>query len=107
YETRKEYILRDLRGKLPWHSSVVKFITLMCNDVIDLRKKSTAECCAILKSHELDCIDDLLKLPFSSITLENITRHKQELEKLEKRIAMIEKMYPHEFWMEDLGFIKV
>lgn len=107
YSVRKENMLKELKEKLPWHTSVVRFLTLMCNDVIDLRKKPIPECHTLLTSHGLDCIDDLLKLPFSSITEENIKKHQEELEKLQNKISRIEKTHPYEFWMEDLGYLKV
>jgi len=102
YGGRKESMLRELRAKLPWHTSVVKFLTLMCNDVIDLRKKPHAECVKILETHELTDIPDLLKLPISSMTLENIAKHEGELARLRARIAEIEGTTPCQFWIADL-----
>ena len=102
YGVRKESMLRELRAKLPWHTSVVKFLTLMCNDVIDLRKKPHAECVSILEKHELTDIPDLLKLPISSMTLENIAKHEAELARLRARIAEIEGTTPSQFWIADL-----
>ena len=102
YGTRKESMLCELRAKLPWHTSVVKFLTLMCNDVIDLRKKPHAECVKILDVHELTDIPDLLKLPISSMTLENIAKHEVELARLRARVAEIEGTTPSEFWIADL-----
>jgi DNA topoisomerase-2 len=102
YGVRKESMLRQLREKLPWHTSVVKFLTLMCNDVIDLRKKPHAECVKILETHELTDIPDLLKLPISSMTLENIAKHEAELARLRARIAEIEATTPSQFWIADL-----
>lgn len=107
YGVRKDNMLKELRDKLPWHTSVVKFLTLMCNDVIDLRKKPLPVCREILLSHGLECIDELLTLPFSSITEEKIQKHQDELNRLQKRITQIEKTFPPEFWMEDLGYLKV
>ena len=102
YGSRKESMLRELHAKLPWHTSVVKFLTLMCNDVIDLRKKPHAECVSILGKHELTDIPDLLKLPISSMTLENIAKHEAELARLRARIAEIEGTTPSQFWIADL-----
>ena len=107
YAKRKAHLLSELNAKMPWHSSVVKFLTLMCEDAIDLRKKSADQCRAILTSHGLECIDDLLKLPFSSVTAENIAKHQAELEKLRKQIGQIERTAPNEFWLEDLCGLKV
>lgn len=102
YQKRKEYLLKELREKMPWHTSVVKFLTLMCNDEIDLRKKSITVCRDILAKYELSDIDDLLKLPFSSITEENIKKHQDELNKLQQKIEWVEKKENVDFWMLDL-----
>jgi DNA gyrase/topoisomerase IV subunit A len=102
YGDRKTNMLAELRAKLPWHSSVVKFLTLMCDDAIDLRKKPHAECVKILEGHELTDIPDLLKLPFSSMTLENVQKHQAELDRIRARIAEIEGTTPSQFWVQDL-----
>ena len=107
YAKRKEHLLQLLNAKLPWHRSVVKFLTLMCEDTIDLRKQSLARCREILASHGLECIEDLLKLPFSSITEENIRKHQAELDRLNADIAEVVRTYPHEFWLKDLALLKV
>jgi len=102
YGDRKTNMLAELRAKLPWHSSVVKFLTLMCDDAIDLRKKPHADCVKILEGHELTDIPDLLKLPFSSMTLENVQKHQAELDRIRARIAEIEATTPSQFWVQDL-----
>jgi DNA gyrase/topoisomerase IV subunit A len=107
YGKRRENLIRELRAKLPWHTEVVKFLTLMCNDVIDLRKKPMDECKKILKAHDLHETDGLLKLPFSSITQENIDKHQAELDRLNKAIADTEGTTPSEFWIRDLGNLVV
>jgi hypothetical protein len=80
----------------------VKFLTLMCEDAIDLRKKPHAECVQILEKHELTDIPDLLKLPFSSMTLENVQKHQTELDRIRARITEIEATTPERFWVADL-----
>jgi len=107
YGKRRENILRELRAKLPWHSEVVKFLTLMCNDVVDLRKKSMDACREILKTHGLHDTEGLLKLPFSSITQENIDKHQAELDRLNKAISEMDKTAPFELWIADLGNLVV
>ena len=107
YSARKENMLRELNAKLPWHTSVVKFLTLICNDVIDLRKKPHAECVAILGTHELTDIPDLLKLPISSMTMENVAKHEAELARLRARISEIEGTTPSQFWVVDLENLAV
>jgi diadenosine tetraphosphatase ApaH/serine/threonine PP2A family protein phosphatase len=58
YAKRKEHILKDLRASLPYHRNVVEFIRLHCDDNIDLRRKTTEECDAILGAAGLEQIDE-------------------------------------------------
>jgi DNA topoisomerase-2 len=102
YAARKSNMLADLRAKLPWHTSVVKFLTLICEDVIDLRKKPHAECVSLLQTHELTDIPDLLKLPISSMTMENVQKHQTELARIHARLSEIEGTTPARFWIADL-----
>jgi hypothetical protein len=74
----------------------------MCEDQIDLRKKPHAECVGILEKHELTDIPDLLKLPFSSMTLENVQKHQAELDRIRTRITEIEGTTPSQMWVVDL-----
>jgi DNA topoisomerase-2 len=102
YASRKSNMLAELRAKLPWHTSVVKFLTLICEDVIDLRKKPHAECVSLLQTHELTDIPDLLKLPISSMTMENVQKHQTELARIHARLSEIEGTTPARFWIADL-----
>jgi DNA topoisomerase-2 len=111
YGIRKANMLKELRAKLPYHTNVVRFLQHICNDTIDIRRKTTQECNMILETNHIDRIDGtfeyLLKLPLSSMTQENITKHQVELDKLEKRIKHVETMHDTEMWMEDLSALKV
>jgi len=60
-----------------------------------------------LEGHELTDIPDLLKLPISSMTLENVAKHEAELERLRNRIKEIEGMTPSQFWVQDLENLTV
>lgn len=111
YKKRKEFMLKDLRGKLPYHRNVVEFIRLNCDDEIDLRRKTDEECETILEDAGLERIDEsfdyLLKLPMRSLTKENITKHQAELDELNSKISAIERTAPHEMWIQDLSMMKL
>jgi DNA topoisomerase-2 len=111
YVVRKANMLKDLRARLPYHTNVVRFLQCICNDTIDIRRKTTDECNKILDANEIQRMDGtfeyLLKLPLSSMTQENITKHQVELEKLLTRISKLESMYHTEMWLEDLSTLKV
>lgn len=109
YKQRKVYMLKELRGRLPYHRNVVEFIRLHCDDEIDLRRKTDEECDTILEDAGLERIDEsydyLLKLPMRTLTKENIEKHQKQLDDLNARIADIEKTAPHTMWLSDLSHI--
>ena len=111
YKKRKNYMLNDLKTKLPYHINVVEFIRQNCDDEIDFRRKTESECSAILEEAEFLRIDEsfdyLLKLPMRSLTKENIDKHTAELASLNKKISEIEKTHPHEMWIVNLSMMKL
>jgi len=111
YTTRKEYMLRNLRERLPYHQNVVDFIQMTCDNEIDLRRKTDEECTTILEEAEFDKIDGdynyLLKLPMRSLTAANIEKHQNELESLKRQIAELETKEPKDLWLADLAALHI
>jgi DNA topoisomerase-2 len=105
YATRKEHLLTELRGRLPYHANIVKFLTLD----LDLRRKPVAECETILTGAGLarieDSFDYLLRLPISSYTQEAIARHTRELQSIEQQIAAVDATTPVRWWKDELSAI--
>lgn len=108
YQTRKDYLLKDLNSQLPYHEEVVRFIKMQTQDTPtpDLRRKSRSECDKLLESSEFRRIDSsfdfLMKLPIYSFTSETIAKHENDLKKLKEQIQTIGKLTSSEMWTCDL-----
>lgn len=108
YQDRKDYQLKDLKSKLPYHEQVVKFIRMQTQDepTPDLRRKTRAECDTLLEKSEFvrikESFDFLMDLPVYSFTAETIAKHEKNLESLKQKIMEIEKMTAHTMWLHDL-----
>ena len=113
YATRREYILKDLRGKLPYHENVVRFIKQQCQPtpVPDLRRKTPEECDVLLTDEAYDKIKDsfdyLLDLPIKSLTLKHALKHEKDLEGLKKSIADMEAQTPRGMWKKELKNLNI
>jgi DNA topoisomerase II len=107
YGKRKEYLLRSMRERLPYHENVVRFLKMNCDDEIDLRRKTEEECVALLEGAGFVKIDEsyeyLLKLPIRSFTKETIDKHVGELQTLRGRIAELDGTTPSALWLHDLS----
>jgi DNA topoisomerase-2 len=108
YAKRREYLLKMLRDKLPYHENVVRFIRQQCEPtpVPDLRRKSLEECDRLLSQQKFDKIKDsydyLMDLPIKSLTLKNAQKHEKDLEELKQKIVEVEATTPKTMWMKEL-----
>ena len=109
YAKRREYLLKMLRDKLPYHENVVRFIRQQCEPtpVPDLRRKSPEDCDRLLSQQKFDKIKDsydyLMDLPIKSLTLKNAQKHEKDLEELKQKIVEVEATTPKTMWMKELG----
>ena len=112
YGVRKEFLLRDLHAKLPYHQNVVRFIELQMMDppTPDLRRKTRAECDVLLDKAGLVKIDGsfdyLLQLPISSLTAETAARHAKQLADLRNKLDETARTTPTQMWVHDLSVWK-
>ena len=108
YNKRREYLLRVMREKLPYHENIVRFIRQQCQDppLPDIRRKSPEECDRLLSEEKFDKIKDsfdyLLHLPIVSLTLKTALKHEHDLENLKAKIADLEAKNGKQLWLEDL-----
>jgi len=113
YRQRIEYILNDLKSKLPYHENVVRFIRQQCEDKPrpELRKKSPEDCDKLLEKEKFtkikDSYDYLLNLPIASLTLKHAQKHEKDLEDLKSQIADLETKTPKDVWLADLKKLKM
>jgi len=112
YRQRIEYILNDLKSKLPYHENVVRFIRQQCEDKPrpELRKKSPEDCDRLLEKEKFakikDSYDYLLNLPIASLTLKHAQKHEKDLEDLKSQIADLETKTPKDIWLKDIQQMK-
>ena len=113
YRKRREYLLKTLREKLPYHENVVRFIKQQCEPTPrpDLRRKSPEECEKLLTAEKFlkikESFDYLLDLPIKSLTLKNAQKHEKDLEDLKQKIVDIEGQSPKQMWLTELSALRV
>jgi DNA topoisomerase II len=110
YETRRQHQLKALQDEMPYHVNVVKFIEDQVKDTptLVLKKKTRVECDAMFKKAEytsIDGYDYLLKLPVSSFTAEQITKHEAQLAALKAEHVRLESLRPAEMWLMELAAV--
>jgi len=112
YGKRREYMLKTLRDKLPYHENVVRFIKQQCEKtpLPDLRRKTPEECDSLLEGQKFarikDSFDYLMDLPIKSLTLKNAQKHEKDLEELRAKIVELEGKTPSGMWLEDMEKLK-
>jgi DNA topoisomerase II len=113
YGKRREYLLKTLREKLPYHENVVRFIRQQCEPTPrpDLRRKTPEECEKLLTAEKFlkikESYDYLMDLPIKSLTLKNAQKHEKDLEDLKQKIVEIEGIAPKQMWLNDLKNLRV
>jgi DNA topoisomerase-2 len=110
YETRRQHQLKALQDEMPYHVNVVKFIEDQVKDTptLVLKKKTRVECDAMFKKAaytSIDGYDYLLKLPVSSFTAEQITKHEAQLAALRAEHVRLESLRPAEMWLMELAAV--
>ena len=108
YETRRQHQMKTLKDVLPYHEDIVRFIQDQIADspTIELRKKTRVECDRILTDAKYTHIDDIMKLPVSAFTAEQVDKHMKKLADLRDSIATLEKTCAADLWLEDLRSYK-
>ena len=111
YGKRREYMLKTLRDKLPYHENVVRFIKQQCEDtpLPDLRRKSPEKCDELLSEQKFarikDSFDYLMNLPIASLTLKHVSNHEKDLAELRQNIVDLEAQTPRGMWLSELKSI--
>jgi DNA topoisomerase-2 len=109
YETRRQHQIRTLESELPYHENVMRFIEDQCLDTpqVVLKKKSRAECDTILAKFGYAKVDEgyeyLLRLPVSSFTLEQSSKHRAKLESLRAESAALKTTTAADLWLTELS----
>jgi DNA topoisomerase-2 len=113
YGTRRDFLLKQLRDKLPYHENVVRFIKQQCEDtpLPDLRRQTPEKCDELLEAQKFakikDSFDYLMNLPIASLTLKQAQKHEKDLTELRQNIVDLEAQTPRGMWLTELSLLKV
>ncbi len=104
YETRRLHQLETLNARLPYHQDIVRFLEdqISDNPRLQFRRKSKQECTAMLVTDKYRHIDEILRLPMSSVTLEEITKHIDQLAKLRTEIEALNRVGAADLWLNEI-----
>ena len=104
YETRRLHQIEKLEKEVPYHEDIVRFIEGQCMDkpVPDLRRKTKAECEALLTEHKYTHHAEILRLPVSSFTAEVIAKHRADRENVLNRLELLRGTTAEALWLADL-----
>lgn len=108
YEKRKAYLLAALEREAARHGSIMAFLQAQLDGKLDLRRKSKEAVEAELKALKIAADPEgsyafLLRMPFSSITAEELEKHRRELEEARRGLALLTSMTPTQLWLDDLA----
>jgi len=108
YVERRDYMLNEMRSRLPYHENIVRFIRQQCEDPPrpDIRRKTSEETDSLMQKEKFtkikDSFDYLLNLPIASLTLKHAQKHEKDLETLRDKIDSLEAKTPRDLWLNDL-----
>ena len=104
YETRRLHDINKLEKEVPYHEDIVRFIEGQCMDkpVPDLRRKTKAECEALLTEHRYTHHVEILRLPVSSFTAEVMAKHRADRESVLNRLELLRGTTARALWLADL-----
>ena len=104
YETRRLHQIAKLEKEVPYHEDIVRFIESQCLDVPvpDLRRKTKAECEALLTAHKYTHHAEILRLPISSFTAEVMAKHRADRENVLNSLGLLREMTARAMWVVDL-----
>ena len=113
YAKRREFLLKELRDKLPYHENVVRFIKQQCENtpVPDLRRQTPEKCDELLTQQKFarirESFDYLMNLPIASLTLKHAQKHEKDLADLKQKIVDLEAQTPKGMWLAELSLLKL
>ena len=111
YETRRQKQIADLRGELPYHEDVMRFIEDQISDAptLDFRRQTLTVCAFHLEEAKYRKIDDsfdyIFRLPVSTFTLVQIEKHRAKLAEIRHDIARLESLEAADMWLSELSAV--
>jgi DNA topoisomerase-2 len=112
YQTRKDYLIRNLEKELLILKNKVKYIKENLDDTIDLRKKKKEQIIELLNDKGYSIINDdiefkyLIKMPMDSVSEENVNKLINEYENKNNELELIKNKTINTMWLEELELLK-
>jgi len=109
YQTRKDYLLAALQEEIVLLSNKYKYITELLEETIDLRRKTTDEIRALLRSKGYAPMDDfryLIKMTMDSVCKENVETLKRQFHEKELEHKQILETTIETMWKKELLTLK-
>ena len=112
YDTRKKYMVNQLRQELKILHNKHKYIQDVLNGDVDLRRKKKPEITEMLVSRKYDMIDDdtdfkyLTKMSMDSVTEENVEKLASQYTQKQKELAAVESTTIQRMWMNELDDLR-
>jgi DNA topoisomerase-2 len=109
YDTRRQKLITDLKAELPYHEDVMRFIEDQIADkpTLNFRKKARTDCEAELEKSKYrkvsDTYDYIFRLPVSTFTAEQVTKHQTKLAEIRTEIARLESTKASDMWLTELS----
>ena len=106
YQTRKTYQVNELQKILVKLTNKAKYIQLVLDDTIDLRRKRANEINNLLEISGLirieDSYDYLLKMSMVSVSMENVEKLMKEKGDVEHELEALQATTVQEMWISEL-----
>ena len=108
YGLRKEAQIESLACRIRESSILVKFISLVLEDEIDMRASEADIVTALSEEHGFEPIvhDRLLNMPLRSLTVEKVRDLKGKCEALERQLAELKATSPEDMWLGELDEVE-
>jgi len=109
YQVRKEYLLAALQEEIVLLSNKYKYISELLAETIDLRRKTTDEIRALLRSKGYAPMDDfryLIKMSMDSVCKENVETLKRQFQEKELEHKQITETTIEAMWKKELLTLK-
>jgi DNA topoisomerase-2 len=111
YETRRQKQIADLVAELPLHEDVMRFIEDQIADepTLVFRRKTRAVCEAELVAAKYrkvsDSFDYIFRLPVSTFTEEQVTKHATALAKIRAEVVRLQSLEAADMWLTELSAV--
>ena len=112
YVKRKIQQVAELAQETLVLTNKARFITEVLDDVLDLRRKKTAEVSVLLQSRKYDTVQGdrdykyLVRLPMDSVTAENVEKIIKEKERKEAELNELQAKSETQIWLSELKTLK-